>query len=258
MDPKVHIDGSDLKEIVIREGNAALVNGAPNVILIGGILKAPAQYLKEKVSGTDVIAMGVDVPLNLTESMKIYNPKRSHVLVDRHNGSLTLVLNEKDSYADKIQGTLSMFKDLEELGINKEKRYTINELIKVVKRNKYYFAELQEHGDFLISLTNFNTKVSTEIKHVKENNGSKLDSVQKIVNENKSAPTFKLSIPIYKGYPKVVFEVQVVVDVTDVNVTFTLESVDLFDLVKNRKDEYIDEQLLEIGKIFPCSFVEVQ
>jgi hypothetical protein len=258
METKVNIISNDQpQELVVREGSAIAVDGNPNRINITGTLRAPAQFLKDKKAGTDVEKMGVAVSLTLTESARIYNPRRSHVLVDRHKGSIVLVLNEKDAFEDRVTGVLKMFKDLIDLGINQEKRYSIDALIKVVKRNKFYFADTAQHFSFLLSLTNFNTKLTTEIKHARETNGSRLDMTQKVVNNNEAAPRFKLKMPIFEGYEPVTFEVEVVVDVTDVTASFTLESVDLFELEKSMKNQYIDEQTKEITDSFKCSVVEV-
>lgn len=244
------------QEIVIREGSAQEIT-VPRRILITGTLKAPFQFLERKFSGEDVSEMGTQVPLTLTEENKIYNVNRSHLLVDKAAGTLVLVLNEKDEYMDVITGKLTLDPTWNEFKINQEKMLNLNEVIKLIKRNKFKFADAAKHGEFLVNLQNFNARVTTTFKNARDNSGSSIDMVEKVVAENKNAPEFVLNVPIYQGYEKKSFRVQTCLDASGQTVMFYFESVELYELIDSERERAINEELEKFRLNFPCSIVEV-
>src|SRR5688572_11371295 len=136
---KINIAG-DCKEIIVREGEAQKIYN-PLKIEIVGTLKAPFEFIQSKLAGTPVTEMGVDIPLTLGKEETIYDPKRSHLLVNYREGSIVLVLNEKDNFKDTITGRLKEDESWQEFNINKEKLMQLNEVIKLIKRNKFKFAD---------------------------------------------------------------------------------------------------------------------
>lgn len=255
---KFNIDNSILKEgtVVIREGKAQEIFN-PRTISITGTLRAPFEFLKNKMAGEPVTEMGNNVPLTLGKLHTIYDPKRSHLLVDTQENRITLVLNEKDNFQDAITGMLKEDPSWREFGINEEQFFNLNEVIKLIKRNKFKFADAAKHGEFLVNLNSFNARVTTEMKHHREQGGSSLDMVQKTVAENKNAPEFKLNVPIYQGYPKKVFSVQTCLDATQSNIRFYFESVDLYELLDSERESAIAEQLALFADQFPCSVITI-
>lgn len=244
------------KQIIIREGEAQDI-ALPKGMVINGTLQAPFQFLEKKISGKDVAAMGTDCPLALTEQEKIYNPKRSTLLVDRISGTLTLKLNEKDPYEDLITGNLTLDPSWKEFGINTDKLMNLNEVIKLIKRNKFKFADAAKHSEFLVTLQNFNARVTTTFKNMKDQGGSSIDSVEKIVAENKNAPEFALEVPIYQSYPKKKFRVQTCLDAQGSQIMFYFESVELFELIDSEREKSINDEIAKFEEKFPCSIVNV-
>jgi hypothetical protein len=255
---KEHIEiktDEGVKEIVIREGNAAPIDSRRNISL-AGTLRAPFDFLKQKISGVGSQLLGSDVPLNLEETQTIYNPRRSYLVANRDEGTLRLMLNERDPFMDVVEGKLEFDKSWKDFCINEEKLFNLNELIKLVKRNKFKFADPAEHSNFLLALSSFNARVTTTIKHHRDQGGSSMDMIEKVVAENKNAPSFRLNVPIYKGYEKKLFTVQTCLDASSSNrVDFYFESVDLYELIDSEKERAFSEELKRFEEQFNCSVV---
>lgn len=256
MEKTLKIEAGEAKQVIIREGDAKDI-ALPKGIQITGTLKAPFQFLEAKISGKDVGEMGTDCPLALTEENKIYNVKRSTLLVDKTTGTLTLILNEKDPYEDRITGKLTLDPSWKEFLINTDKLMNLNEVIKLMKRNKFKFTSPEKHSDFLVTLQNFNAKVTTTFKNFRDGSGSSIDLVEKVVAENKNAPEFSLTVPIYQGYEKKSFRVQTCLDAQGQTVLFYFESVELYELIDSERERAINEELEKFKKHFNCSVVEV-
>ncbi len=248
----------DVKEVLIREGAAQVIRD-PLRLQYNGVLKAPFQFLEQKISGTHVAVMGANVDLALQETETIYNTRRSTLLVDTDEGKLTLMLNDKDNFNDIIIGTLTESDDYADFCINDDDRFFgLNEVIKMVKRNKFKFADAAQHTQFLTNLMNFNARITTVVQqHKDDKTGNSLNLLQRVVEENKSAPEFKLNCPIYKGYPKKIFNVQTCIDASSGSIRFFFESVDLYELLDSEKEKAILEELTLFKENFNCSVVRV-
>ncbi len=255
-DKKIEITEAT-KELLIREGKAQELRD-PRTIEIAGILRAPFEFLEKKISGTNAAVMGSGLDLSMTEDSTIYNARRSTVLVDTQGGKLTLILNEKDHFSDKIIGVLKEAPEWQEFNINEDDKFmSLNDVIKLIKRNKFKFADAEKHGEFLQNLMTFNARVTTNIQQHRNANGNSLDLMQRTVDENKNAPEFKLNVPIYEGYPKKVFSVQTCLDATSGSIRFYFESVELYELLDSEKEKAIADELAIFQEKFNCSVVRV-
>lgn len=246
---------ADVNEVTIREGSALKI-AEPTKISISGTLRACFQFIMEKIGGEDVARMGTEVPMNLTDE-RIYHPKRATLMVDNEGGKLVLLLNEKDPYQDTITGSLERSEDLEDFHINEDLFFGLDQVIKVIKKNKFLFANPQEHADFLGSLMKFNARVTTVYENFRSDTGNAKNLVEKIVAENNNAPKFTLSARIYKGYKKETLEVQTCLDANANQIRFYFESVDLYELLDKAKEAAIEEELMKFNESFKCSIVHV-
>lgn len=190
-----------------------------------------------------------------TDETTIYHPRRSTLFVDQKAGKLELWLNEKSPEGDVITGRLTLSDAAKDFKLNEGAMFNLQDVIKIVKRNKFKFADAAQHGDFLINLQNFNAKVTATIKHVREQSGSSVDFIEKVVAENKHSPSFQLNVPIYEGYPKRVITVQTCLEASSSSIQFYFESVDLFELIDKDKEEAIAAELALFTEHFPCSVV---
>lgn len=218
---EVHVAGQDVN---FRTGSA-LTPREPRTIVINGTIDAPFQYIKDR--------------------LKEYDPKASVVLVDTNKGEITLQLAETNYYGPIIKGQLTIHPDLAELKINQEHLFTPKDLIRLLKRFKFYFKEPGEHRTFIESLSNFTADVNTKIKAAKDQKGNSIASVERTVANSVSIPRFVLDIPIFKGVPRSVFGVEIWVDATDADLSYYLESIDLFQLQQTEKELYLTNRAKE-------------
>lgn len=252
----INVGHDEDQNVIIREGSAMKI-AEPTKFTIIGTLRAPFQFVKDKIEGDDVADMGTLIPLNLTDE-KIYHPKRSTLMVDNEGGKLVLLLNEKDPYQDTVTGALERSEDLKDFEINDPTFFALDEVIKIVKKNKFLFANPQEHGNFLNTLMNFSTRVTTIHENFRhENNGNQKNLIEKVVQENKNAPKFTLNARLYKGYEKEEIEVQTCLDANANLVRFYFESVVLYDLLDKGKELAINAELDKFEEHFKCSIVHV-
>lgn len=218
---EVHVAGQDVN---FRTG-AALTPREPRVINIFGTIEAPFQYIKDRQGE--------------------YYPKKSVVLVDTNKGEITLNLSESDYYGPTIKGQLLPHPDLAELKINQEHLFSPKDLIRLLKRFKFYFKVPGEHKSFIESLTTFTANVNTKIKASKDTKGNTVASVERTVDNSVQLPRFVLDIPIFKGVKRSVFGVEICVDATDADLSYYLESVDLFQLQQTERDLHLSNQVAQ-------------
>jgi len=231
------IAGPGASVVEIREGKALELR-EPVKINISGTLSAPYDFLD---SG----------------KLAFHNPLASHVLIDADKGTLMLISDETNHYQAKIFGSLTLFEDLVAFEINTDRKRTNQELIRFLKRVKFYFPDPLQHTGFLEKIQKFSASVQTMIKDERDNGGNSINAIEKKVTSELGQLKFKLELPIYKGYPKVAFEVEVCLDPTDKAINFFLESVELFTLIKEKKEQYINEEVEKLKAKFACSYIRL-
>ncbi len=231
---KTYNIASDVKEVIVREGAAQEIRDKRTISIVG-ILDAPYQFLEPKLS--------------------LYKSINAHALVNLNAGSIELNLNDSDYFQDKVKGVLSPGKDLEQFQINKNTKFTLHDLLKLIKRTKFFFEDKAEHQSLIVSMQNFNAKITTEIQKHHDNRGNNKNLLERISTID--APVdFKLLIPIYEGYKALSFLVEVCLDPTDADVRFYLESSQLFDLLQSEKERIINIEVEKL-KAYGCSVVNI-
>lgn len=198
---------TDNNEVVVRTGEA---------------LK-PLAPIKYSVTGT-------------VESLKDYINKRKDLMdpnkvvihMNESEASITLHANPNDQLADQITGQLVAYDHLHKFGINRDKKFGREDLVKLLRFNKIFLDD-QEFTSLIIQLKNFTAKVNAHFNQGSDNRANKSHNFTKEV-ETELAMGFKLTIPIYKGIGPSSFYVDIAFDITDGGVTFWLESVELEEL----------------------------
>jgi len=203
---------------------------------ISGILSAPADFLERKKEN--------------------WEPKNCHVLVDYYNGSITLKTDERTFNHNTIKGALTESRVLGKFNINTGKRYSNFELAALFRVNKYWFATPEDQSRIIAELQKFQANVSTKIKAHNDNSGNSVSSLEKEVNGISWNRTFRLNIPIFEGYPKVLVPVEIGVEPTSNDVKLFLESPELYELIESTKGGLIDEQTKRFDA-WGCSVVRV-
>lgn len=178
-------------DYTVRKGEA-LEAKAPKSIILTGVLEAPAQFLQGKV----------------------IEPLNTHLKIFNHEGKLELVVNDTDPYSTHvIIGSLSSNKTLQGFQINSAKRYSISEFLKFIKTMRFYFADRSAHDALIQSIQKWSVKIEKVIVEHNDQKGNsnfqletKVQAVEGLVHK------FDLNIPIFQGYPKQKFTVEIGLD----------------------------------------------
>lgn len=233
----INLDKSVPKaELIIRETTVVneLEVRAPLKLLLVGVITAIVEFLTRRKSEPDQI-----------------NEKKCHVLVDRQNLSMELITNEDDEYKrGSVKAKLELHPKYKEFGINAKKDWDPNELGQFFKMNRAFFEARSENMDLVTKLKNFDAKVHTVIEKKKTESGDFADNFNGVVQSN-VPEKFKLKLPLFKGRPAEVIEVEFYASVTGKTVLLQLFSPGANEVVESVRDTAIDEQISKIRELCP-------
>lgn len=210
------------QEIIIREGSA-LPAHPPVKIRIDGTLKAPADFLEKKTGN--------------------YVPKNLHLLISNNSGKLELIMDEKEENGDKVTGSLLINPILASFGINTDRTWSISELRKFIQQKSYHFADRDEYLKLLQSLQKFRAQVVKLYQNENTNDGNSKIAFENKVQEANNVQSFKMQCPIYLGYEKHSFDVEIGLDVSSAETKLFLYSEHLYELLEGLKEKYIKQEL---------------
>ena len=219
-------------EVVLREGEApvALDPKEPERVVISGTIDAPFRWLEKRV--------------------ELINQKASNIIVNRDVMGIALTIDETNYYQSDIRGELKTSKEMMEFGINTEKRWEPIKLSKFLKMHRAFFTDKSQNMMLVSTLKNFKAKVNQDIERSKEENGSKVDNYSQVVDSN-LPKSFKLNIPLFKGFACEEIEVEIYADVDGRDVSLSLVSAGANEAIEEYKNKVIDEQLDVIRQIAP-------
>ena len=229
-------------EVIIRHGNAPkpLDPLAPIVTNLNGTICAVTEYLKKhKDSGQ-------------------FEQKDCHILVDRSKVKISLIINEADPYnRGTVTGALICNPKFIEFGINSDKRWTPMELGLFFKMNRSFFQDRQTNMALVTTLMNFTATINNKIERSVSENGNRTDNFVQMVNSN-LPDAFTLNIPIFKGMPAEIIEVETFASVNGREVSFALLSPGAQVTLEELRDKVIDEEIAKIRDLTPeIAIIEV-
>ena len=219
-------------EVVLREGEApvALDPKEPERVVINGTIDAPLRWLEKRV--------------------ELINQKATNIIVNRDKMGMALTIDETSYYQTEINGILQASKEMQEFGINVEKKWEPIKLSKFIKMHRAFFTDKSQNMMLVSTLKNFKAKVNQDIERSKEENGSKVDNYSQVVDSN-LPKSFKLNIPLFKGFSCEEIEVEIYADVDGRDVSLSLVSAGANEAIEEYKNKVIDEQLGAIRQIAP-------
>lgn len=207
----------------------------PKSCSISGNIDAVSDFLlmREKVWGKDDVA----------EWKRI-----SHILVDKEAGTIVLNMYEKHPHSTTVSSKIELNPELSKFGINREKRYSAQELASTIKLNRAYFIDHKSHTDFLKNLKNVDATISAAFKEATDDRGNENESyVTKLASNIDER--FTLNMPVFKGSSdKKTFEVNVCLQIRDKGISIWLESVELEELYKSAMDAVMNAKIDEFRK----------
>lgn len=219
-------------EVILREGEApiALDPKEPNPVDITGTIDSPLRWLEKRV--------------------ELIDQKQANITVNRDNMKISLVDKETDYYNNGITGVLRPSKEMVEFGINTEKKWDPIKLSQFLKMHRAFFTDKTQNMMLVSTLKNFKAKVNQDIERSREENGSKVDNYSQVVDSN-LPKSFKLNIPLFKGFACEEIEVEIYADVDGRDVSLSLVSAGANEAIEEYKNKVIDEQLDAIRQVAP-------
>ena len=219
-------------EVVLREGKApvALDPKEPERVVINGTIDAPIRWLEKRV--------------------ELINQKATNIIVNRDKMRIALTIDETSYYQTEINGILQASKEMQEFGINVEKKWEPIKLSKFIKMHRAFFTDKSQNMMLVSTLKNFKAKVNQDIERSKEENGCKVDNYSQVVDSN-LPKSFKLNIPLFKGFACEEIEVEIYADVDGRDVSLSLVSAGANEAIEEYKNKVIDVQLDAIRQIAP-------
>lgn len=219
-------------EVVLREGKApvALDPKEPVPVEITGTIESPFRYLEKRI--------------------ELIDQKRTNIEVDRDKMTISLSINERDYYGDTVVGILTSSIEMQKFGINSDKKWEPIKLSQFFKMHRAFFKDKTENMSLVSTLKNFKAKVNQDIERSKEENGSKVDNYSQVVDSN-LPESFKLNVPLFKGFNCEEIDVEIYADVDGRDVSLSLVSAGASEAIEEYKNKVIDEQLEAIRQIAP-------
>lgn len=219
-------------EVVLREGEAPVVLDPkePERVVISGTIDTPFRWLEKRI--------------------ELINQKASNIIVNRDVMGIALTVDETNYYQSDIRGELETSKEMMEFGINTEKKWEPIKLSKFLKMHRAFFTDKSQNMMLVSTLKNFKAKVNQDIERSKEENGSKVDNYSQVVDSN-LPKSFKLNIPLFKGFACEEIEIEIYADVDGRDVSLSLVSAGANEAIEEYKNKVIDEQLEQIRQIAP-------
>jgi hypothetical protein len=221
-------------ELTIRHGEAEKIVYEKS-ISISGILAAPYQFYEGKKP----------------------EAKDCHIQIKKDAGVIALHIRDTDPHSGSvITGQLKNDGYFQQWGINTEKRWTVSAFLKHIKMQRAFFTEKSETDAMVSSLQKWNAKVEVVMKQHNDNAGNSLSLLERTVSDIELKNKFSLTIPIFQGYPKQKFTVEIGLDPKSNSVELYLFSNDLFELEINHREQLIEAEIAKF-KDFPCSKVVI-
>lgn len=229
-------------EVVIRHGEAEPVVPFRKTIDVSGTLEVPRKHL-ENPSGwltkkeTTILNNNGDSPLQF-----------SFVKVNREKGGIRFFEDVGMPWESSYEGLLKLDPRFEKFGINSGKSYTTLELSTFIKMNRSHF-ETKDKAMLLVSeLRNFKATVDKEIENQADERGNRKILLAQAVESN-IPESFKIKVPVFKGFPAETLEVEISIDPGDLSCT--LVSPEVNDYIEETKDALIDAEIKQIEELHP-------
>jgi hypothetical protein len=233
--------GKEVETLIIRNGEALPLK-EPNKIQINGQIDAIVRFLSKRT------AQSTEEDANNPSDIAEVVDKNCHILVDRSNLKMELLVDEKNFYGSEITGALLMNPEFLEWGINTNTTRSPKELAAFIKMNRYFFSDRMKAMSLVTELTNFKAKIDKEIEKTDDFRGNKRELLDQKINSN-LPESFDIEIPIFKGQSKQTINVEILI--TGDNFQCYLQSPDTIDLIRETRDTIIDEQIKKIEELAP-------
>lgn len=146
-----------------------------------------------------------------------------------------------------ISSKIILNPDLEAFEINKGKRYAPAQLADFIKMNRHLFESKSVAMELVSALKNIKASVNRAIELNKDDRGNKRALIDQVVQSN-IPESFNIELPIFKGQPKVVIPIEVVLDE---DLDCILISPDLKEIISEESEKLIGGEVDKIRELHP-------
>lgn len=216
-----------IKELVIRQGQALELK-EPEKVSITGVLDSPLKWLKSRI--------------------ELIDQKKANIIVNREGLAICLTTDENNPYGTDVTGCLKFTEIFNEFGINTKKQNTPGAMGDFIKMNRSFFESREIAAKLVSELKNFKAKVNQLMEKNSDNRGNEKLLRQQVVESN-LPESFHITIPVFKGQPKKLIEVEIWIDPE--TYACMLMSPVVNDIVHTEVDQLIDEQIKSIRSVAP-------
>jgi hypothetical protein len=193
MEPVVKIETST-GQIDFRTGELPAPHNRKPLEIVGNIYAASTFYEARKQIVEDV---------NLSSHVKF-----SRTNNDENPLTIQLIVGEQEQDRITVTGRLTLNEEYKKFGINQPKKYSLDQLLKLIKHSRPFFDDMNVHAALLRGLQNFSANTAVEFTSANDFKGNVASSkIQKCMTNLEYK--FNLSLPIYTGAPKSTFEVEI-------------------------------------------------
>lgn len=215
-------------------------------INVCGQIDVPYQHLR-KVTQT-IIEDSIGYRELHLSPMITETVKTSFLLISRDERCIEFVENAGNVFQSQYTGRLEFDENFKKFNINQNEEINPFALAEKIKMNRSFFESKTEAMKLVSILMGFEAKVNREIEAKDDGRANKRALFAQTVQTN-LPEGFKLKLPIFKGMPAVVFEVEIAIDSN--NLQCRLISPEVNDFINEQTDAIIDEQIEKIVALHP-------
>lgn len=221
---------SDVKELIIREGEAAPIVQTKQIVIVGNA-KAVSSFLSARTN--DLPGVG----------LQKFDRENAIALVDYEKGTVVLKLNPSDPFGTEITSKVQLAPEFEAFHINQNKMWSRVELVQFLKFQKRWFAQPEQHEALLTAYMKLQIEVNTNINQGHDDRGNRDIQLKKAVKSQNIPEKFRLNIPLFKGMESRSFWVDICLDTSESNVKFWFESVEADEMIQIERKKLLDKEL---------------
>lgn len=227
-DLKINVNVEDGNEATIRIGEAEPIHTGCDIKIGSVTIFAIHEFLSKKDVKEEMIL----------DSILQYSYDKL---------KMTLIYGATQRHQYTISSQIILNPDLEAFEINKGKKYSPVQLADFIKMNRHLFESKSIAMELVSALKNIKANVNRAIEMNKDDRGNKRALIDQVVESN-IPESFNIELPIFKGQPKVVVPVEVVLDE---DLECMLISPDLKQIISEESERLIGGEIAKIAALHP-------
>lgn len=230
-------------EVIIRHGEAAREVPFRGSIDVSGTLEVPRVHLENHSKWLTKVELDLkEEKLPKEEIVRLESESDSplafsFIKVNREKGGIRFFEDVGMPWESSYEGALRLDPRFEKFGINSGKSYTTFELSDFIKMNRSHFETKDKAMMLVTQLRQFKAKVDKDVENSDDGRGNKKILLAQAVESN-IPESFRINVPIFKGFEKVSIEVEISINASDFSCT--LISPEVADYIEETKDRLID------------------